>query len=281
MEEASKPVFIELSRPKRIASLDFQRGLAIWMMVLLHSIQEIYDVSWAVNLNELLQKPIIVIIAVALLGLLSGWAGYFLLISAIVNSYSMTKKVNKGYSAEQSLLKQVITGVGILVIAIISESVIGYHGYLGHALSGHISWKVTDFWASPLAKGFYTMETLQAIAWCMIINAIVQYFMLRKKGYEKFKRNMIVYLILTFSIIVASFFMWKWVDNMDWKTLLYEGKTLVWPDEKVQAFNHSFKAYVFTVLAGDMEPLFPFLATSFAGSMIGLALAKPVKRLPR
>ncbi|MHA1367918.1 MAG: hypothetical protein ACTSP5_16140, partial [Candidatus Heimdallarchaeota archaeon] len=37
-----------------------------------------------------------------------------------------------------------------------------------------------------------------------------------------------------------------------------------------------------TLLAGDMEPLFPYLATSFIGSMVGLCLArpKPHKRLP-
>ena len=91
----------------RIASLDFQRGLAIFMMVFFHSIQHIYDISWAMNINELLQKNILIIISVALLAFFTGWAGYFLLISAIVNALAMTKKAAKGVKIEKILVKQI------------------------------------------------------------------------------------------------------------------------------------------------------------------------------
>lgn len=74
--------------------------------------------------------------------------------------------------------------------------------------------------------------------------------------------------------------MWQWVDNMNWVSA--EGVPLPWPNEGTQKTLHSFKSYFFTVLTGDLEPLFPYLAVSFAGSLIGLVLAKPktLKRFP-
>jgi len=123
------------------------------------------------------------------------------------------------------------------------------------------------------------METLQAIGWAMILNSIVHYFLMRNKGYEKFKRNMIVYAILTFVIIASSYPIWLGVDNY-----LVNGRGFsVWPNEFVANDYPTIGVYILTVLTGDLEPMFPFLATSFAGSMIGLCLAKPKvpKKLPR
>ena len=58
--------------------------------------------------------------------------------------------------------------------------------------------------------------------------------------------------------------------------------TYTWPHEKIQFEVGTFKASFFTLIAGDLEPLFPFLATSFAGALIGTILAKekPPKKLP-
>jgi len=111
----------EIKQMKRIASLDFQRGLAIFMMVVLHEIQHIYDISWATNIDQLLQKSPLIIASVFLLAFLSGWAGYFLLISAIVNVLAMTKKAAKGYDPNKILAKQILTGVGLLIVGAITE----------------------------------------------------------------------------------------------------------------------------------------------------------------
>ncbi|UJG43716.1 MAG: heparan-alpha-glucosaminide N-acetyltransferase domain-containing protein [Candidatus Heimdallarchaeum endolithica] len=43
------------SKIRRIASLDFQRGLAIWMMVFLHVWNHIYDFSW-IDLEQYFKK---------------------------------------------------------------------------------------------------------------------------------------------------------------------------------------------------------------------------------
>jgi hypothetical protein len=70
-----------------------------------------------------------------------------------------------------------------------------------------------------------------------------------------------------------------WVDGMPWNVPeappgeFKLGEHVHWPSVHVQRANASVKAWFFTALAGDLEPLFPYLATSFVGSIIGLALA--------
>jgi len=128
----------------------------------------------------------------------------------------------------------------------------------------------------------------------MIINGVIHYLLIRKNGFKKIKRNVLIYTILVVAVIVASPFIWNWVDNMNWGgfyNLNFFSEVSVdkryfssfsWPSERNQGNIGTFKASFFTLIAGDLEPLFPFLATSFAGALIGTVLAndKPPKRLP-
>ena len=103
--------------------------------------------------------------------------------------------------------------------------------------------------------------------------------MIRKKGYLKHKRNVIIYAVLAFVVVASSYFIWSGVDNY----LINVKGFSTWPNEVVQRDHPSILTYILTVLTGDLEPLFPFLATSFVGSIIGLVLAKPKvpRKLPR
>ncbi|MHA1305168.1 MAG: hypothetical protein ACTSPI_15830, partial [Candidatus Heimdallarchaeaceae archaeon] len=228
------------------------------------------------NVDQLLQKSPAIIAGVIILAFLSGWAGYFLLISATVNSLAMTKKAAKGYDPRRILVKQVLTGIGLLVVAAITEGLL-YYGYIGVTIrsTGVNKWAIQgaeDFWMR-FGRAFFTMETLQAIGWCMIVNAIVHYFLMRNQGYLKFKRNMVIYGASAAGVLGLSYPLWKLAE------LIYGSR---WPSESLARSYHNFSTYIWTVLTGDLEPLFPFLAVSFIGSMIGLALAmpKPPKRLP-
>ena len=80
---------------KRIATLDFQRGLAIFMMVFFHSLQQLYNFDWAQDLENLFKMNFLVILGVVLLVFFVGWAGYFLIISAIVNALAMSKRASR------------------------------------------------------------------------------------------------------------------------------------------------------------------------------------------
>ena len=142
------------------------------------------------------------------------------------------------------------------------------------------------------------MEALQIIRWSQIITGIIAFLLVRNGGAKKFMRNLIVYAGLAVAILVATPFMWNWIDNLNiWPNLPSVGllenwriattpENLIyhdaWPSEVLQSENASFITYICVVLAGDLYPIFPFLATSFIGSAWGLFLAKPKpsKRLP-
>ena len=267
--------------PKRLASLDFQRGLAIWIMTLMHTFEHLYDYTWVKEDPEkILDLPLPVLIIGLIVGFFLSWHSYFLFISAVVNTLSMTKRTIVHDDSSKILAKQAITGVGILTAGFLSDG-FGYNGYFGLALR-------TGDWTNyqPIYQYFFTMHTLRIIGWCLIINSLVTYFLIRKKGYLKYIRNMIVYGVLAIVIIILSPFIHNFVDGLHW--LIPENPppgisdNTKWPSVYFQTHNASVKAWICSLLAGDMEPLFPYLATSFAGSMIGLTLAKPkpVKRLP-
>ena len=279
---------------KRIVSLDFQRGLAIFLMVFFHSIQHLYDIGWATNVETLFKMNVLVILSVILMAFFTGWAGYFLIISAIVNSLAMSKRASRGHKPIQILLKQILTGLGILFAAMLTEGLFGYYGWLGSGIRTG-NWTYGKFLQTFVGRSFFLMETLQTIGWCMIITAVIQFFMIRNGGFKKVKRNVIIFAILTIVIISLSPLMWNWADNMNWggyydfnffseigSTNSHYFTSFRWPNEFDQYRIGTFKASLFSLLTGDLEPLFPFLSTSFLGALIGTLLAeeKPAKRLP-
>ena len=273
----------ETRTSKRIASLDFQRGLAIWMMTLLHAAANMYDTSLIdEDPNNILNLGIGVIILIAILGVFAIWNSYFLIISATVNSLAFSRRIISGGNPEQGLLKQLLAGFGLLFVNMIDNSFL-YSGYFGSAIRNG-DWSNTY----PLWRGFFEMGTLRIIAFSMIINSIMLYFMLRKDGYKKYIRNMVIFGSLALIVIIASPFVHLGVDNIPWEipSILPTGVDLgndpSWPNVDFQALNYSFKSWILTIFAGDIQPLFPYLATSFFGAMIGLTLARPqpVKKFP-
>lgn len=105
--------------------------------------------------------------------------------------------------------------MGVLFAAMLTDGLIGYYGYLGSAIrSGN--WSYSKFIQIFVGRSFFMMETLHTIGWCMIINGIIHYLLIRKNGFKKIKRNVLVYAILVLTVIVASPFVGNWVDNMNW-----------------------------------------------------------------
>ena len=284
---------------RRIASLDFQRGLAIWLMVFLHVFNHIWDFK-DVTVGDLFNTLNFGIsLVMVLMAFFGGFAGYFILISSVVNSLATTKSALKGINPNQLLVKRILTGIGILVAGRLTE-MFGYYGYFGRVFWSGETILSASTWTNPIYTSFlwrriFMMEALQIIGWCQIITGIVTYFLVRKNGVQKFLRNIIIYSVLAIAILVASPFMWNWLDNLAWSNIpsieLIRGwgieETDVsyhysWPSEVLQSVNPSFLTYVCVVLVGDLYPIFPFLATSFIGATFGLLLAKPKppKRLP-
>jgi hypothetical protein len=270
---------------KRIASLDFMRGVAIWMMIFFHASTHMYDYTWVADQFENIYTfPLPVLIFLLILIALGSWATFFILISASVNSFSMTKRAKKGADIRIVFYKQLFTGFGILAIGWLVESFIGMHGYLGYAIRDG-DW--TNLY--PAWKALFVMKALQIIGWSTIINSIIHYFLMRNGGSSLYKRNLIIYCAIILGIIVITPFAHQWVDQMNWlvpETLPIDSIDYFsrkWPDQYVQTFNASPRTFILVWFLGDQLPLIPCIGASFFGSIIGMTLSqdKPPKKILR
>lgn len=266
MEMCKSVLNSEAAGGQRIASLDFARGLAIFLMTFFHSFSHVFDHSWYVeNPDKLFDYPKIVLIPLVVLLYLGTWNSFFLLISCCVNTLGMVKGASKKTNLEQMLMKRIVTGVFLLCIDVLTEGVL-YGGYLGTAF---ISGDWNNF--EPFLQSFYKIKTLQIIGWSIIITSIVTYFLLRKNGQEEFRRNMKTLGMLTLVVLIFTPIIHTLVDNMAW--VVPEGLQ-GWPEVEVQIHNASFKTWLMVIVAGNIEPLFPYLATGLVGSMLGLSLGR-------
>lgn len=273
----------KVKKLERIASLDFLRGLAIFFMVFIHGAANIIDSSYIEeDFSVISSLSPMLIFLIVFLGFFAIWNSFFLLISTTVNSFAMARGIYNGRDPGKILFKQSITGIGLLIVNMIDNSFL-MSGYFGTAIK-------TGDWSNtyPLWRGFFEMGTLRIIALSLIINSIILFFLLRKDGYKKFIRNIAILGSFALIIIIASEFVNNWIDGLDWKipTNLPPGVEFIgtpcWPDIDFQALNASFKSWICTILSGDIEPFFPYLASAFIGAIIGLCLAKPkpIEKLP-
>ncbi|MFX1537038.1 MAG: hypothetical protein ACFFDI_22735 [Promethearchaeota archaeon] len=241
------------------------------MMIFVHVVQNVYNEEWAFDFDVLLKQSVFTIGAVGLLAFLSTWAGLFLLISTAVNSYSLTKKIQRGESPLKVLKYQILAGAVLVVVGFLVESYVGYYGSFGiffrRGLAG-FSWNMR-------LGNIFEFETLSAIGWSIIILGVVQVFLLPEGGVKKVKRNIIIFAVLTIAVIFLTPIVW---DMAAFVYPNWPSGQRAWPPEN---FSDFFLRYLFAALSGTVEPLFPFLATAFIGAIIGTVLAqeRPSKKL--
>lgn len=261
---------------QRIVTLDGCRGVAIFLMTFFHSFYHVlnYD-AIAKDPNRLLEYPKILLGFLGFFIYLGTWNTFFLLVSSIVNTYVMARSAARGVNLKLLLWKRVITGVILLFVDHLIEG-LGYWGVLGKGLRTG-SWKnLDDIW-NPL----FMIQTLEMIAWAIIITSIFNYFLLKKRGHTKSGRNIRVYFALTLIVLLLTPLVQAWVDSRPWSlpSSLSENPDLFdtagWPDILIQTHNRSILTWFLVILAGDFEPLFPCLSTGFVGAVIGFFLAFP------
>jgi len=261
---------------QRIVTLDGCRGVAIFLMTFFHSFYHVlnYD-AIAKDPNRLLEYPKILLGFLGFFIYLGTWNTFFLLVSSIVNTYVMARSAARGVNLKLLLWKRVITGIILLFVDHLIEG-LGYWGVLGKGLRTG-SWKnLDDIW-HPL----FMIQTLEMIAWAIIITSIFNYFLLKKQGHTKSGRNIRVYFALTLIVLLLTPLVQAWVDSRPWSlpSSLSENPDLFdtagWPDILIQTHNRSILTWFLVILAGDFEPLFPCLSTGFVGAVIGFFLAFP------
>ncbi|MHA1198442.1 MAG: heparan-alpha-glucosaminide N-acetyltransferase domain-containing protein [Candidatus Heimdallarchaeaceae archaeon] len=262
---------------KRFSSLDFLRGLAIILMIILHQISDLLDIDTLVG--DLNNVPLINMVLLLLLPFIGGLAGLFLLTSAISNMISMQKNTLRGRSVLSIAIKQIIGGIVLLVFAMITEAITGYHGMFGQFLHNpttrnFINWNI-------VATRWAYFETIHTIAWCVIITGIVQGLLSINEGWKKPRRQMAIYAILAVIVLVCTKFIWDglWTGyGYPWLNFS-DGSSMWQPDVRTAGFGAVLVGIFVNPLASPWEPIFPYLAVSFIGSIIGIALTQPKKAL--
>ncbi|MHA1873093.1 MAG: hypothetical protein ACTSVB_03170 [Candidatus Heimdallarchaeaceae archaeon] len=283
IERIPIPVKEDTSSLERIVTLDFLRGVAILFMTFAHCFYHSYDYSWAIENPELLLAyPKILVGIGALIAYLGSWNTFFLLISSIVNTYSMTKRIKNGKEAKEVFRKRLLSGMILLFYSYFIDA-FGYYGYLGYAIRTG-DWSNTYFiWAQ-----LFQISTIQIISLSIIITTIINYYLLRNGKQDNDRKNLFIYGFLALAILVSTQFVHDCVDNMNWeKPTVYPGIVTPviepnWPNPYIQANNASIRTFFLVIVAGHLEPIFPCLATGFIGAMIGIILSNdhPPKKLP-
>ncbi|NHJ49582.1 MAG: hypothetical protein FK733_17465 [Asgard group archaeon] len=267
---------------KRIASLDFGRGLAIFGMVFFHVFMRMYDYSYLENMTEGVPEgtSIGLLVFFGILAFFGTWHAFFLFMSSIVNTYVTIRRGYKGANMLNNMFKQVFTGALLIVIGWFDTS-FSYNGYFGQNILGYTEWSNFSF----LYVGLFQAETLHMIGLCLIINAVLMYLLTRNNGHEKYRRNMLVYFGICLFIIVVTTILSYAGPVKGYKSVIeyildmfgasgQGGLTLPIIQNATAEFG-AFPAWLLSFTIAGLQPLFPYLVTAFVGVMIGLTIAKP------
>ncbi|MHA1213072.1 MAG: hypothetical protein ACTSSH_11480, partial [Candidatus Heimdallarchaeota archaeon] len=266
---------------KRFATLDFARGLAILIMIVLHVISD------TLNIDALLDNrsnlSMINLVMIALLQFLGGLAGFFLLVSSVSNMVSMMKHLQSGKSVRGLVFKQIMGGVTLVVFAMICEGVTGYHGMVGQIFRNIGNFSNID-WSIPLYRWNH-FETIHTIGWCTIINGSVQGLLALKGNWKNTKKMVISYIVLAVSIVGLTQLVWFLVDVVvpGYPIGVFDdtGHKLYMPWIGSESFGEILRAIFLNPLAAREEPIFPYLAVSYIGSIIGIVISQPKEKISK
>ena len=272
---------------KRIVTLDVIRGSCIIVMVAVHVFAAIFDKSW-VGTDEMSSKTLLDILFLLFVAYLGGMTGLFLMVSTIAHTITIREQLKEGRNLTEVMVRQLISGIMLLVFAFLVESTIGYHGFMGR-MANYDPFGTQDF-VSVLSnnleriyyRGFHFM-TLHTIAWSIIINTFVQWCLYKRSGISKLRRDTRIYVVLIVAVILLTPFAWKFagmvVHGYPFETYPGSDRMVQYPLEGTSSPLDLLVLFFLGPLAGQTEPLFPFLFIAFIGAIIGMHLSRD--RLPQ
>ena len=265
---------------KRFASIDFLRGFAIFMMLTLHIVMHTIDIDTLMaNMSKVSFIEYILLIILPFGG---GLAGFFLMVSAMGNTVSMEHELGRNLSAFEIGKRQVMGGFILLIFAMLVEGIIGYHGDLGYNI--HLALKAASnpelapfrwVWDLSLWR-FNHFETIHTIAWCIILNGIVHSYLVSKEKYRDKNKLIKTYILLAIVVLILTPLAWGLakiaIPGYPIQLGTYEAS---YPIIGVDSLGRFISVFFLQALAGHPEPVFPYLAASFIGTIFGLFLSMP------
>lgn len=265
---------------KRFASVDFMRGLAIMLMLVLHMIMHTLNVD--AMTADMSKVRLIEFVMMVILPFGGGMAGFFLMVSAMGNAVSMENELRNGASAKAIAGRQLTGGLILLFFAMLTEGLIGYHGDLGLFVHrslmaasdpalGPVHWE----WNHALFR-FNHFETIHTIAWCIIINGLIHSALSAREKFRDKNKLILCYIKLAVLVLLLTPLAWAFAGLIIPGFPFSTGDFLSsYPRIGEATLGRFILVFFLEPLAGHPEPLFPYLAASFVGTIFGLFLTMP------
>ncbi len=245
---------------KRLATLDFLRGVAILMVVGFHSIENALPIVFWDNFISTAPKWQFYLFGPFLL--LMSWRGFFILISSIVYIYTFEAKVRITDNPRILLKKNVMKGTILFLFGCIINIFLKPDAAIG-------SFLLTGQWKPELF--IYRLKdsnAIQMIALGLIVYSFIHFLLTQNKGYENPKRNLTIYAVLIIVIIFLTPIL---------NQILYSIYGITRDDIICMETNSpgQFLTSIFLAnIIGNAQPLFPYLSVTFLGCIIGIILSQ-------
>lgn len=253
---------------KRLITLDLLRGFAIFAMLASHVMLHVY--YYANDFDAIMANPVLIAVFVPIY-LASHFRAFFLMISMTIHGYIVVRSLKAGNSSGAVLKKQLITAGLLYLVALFTEGFSAYHGVLGNTLR-------SGYWRGDTINHILHFETLQSIAVSIAFLSTLLVLLYRGEGMAKERRNVLVLGCFGIILVVLAPFVHEWVN------ILTGGGYYV--DKGQYAFDsvgEFFAKLGLAALAGIEQPIFPFMATTCIGGIVGIFMARdtPIPDLPR
>jgi hypothetical protein len=254
---------------QRLLSIDFLRGLAIVVLVIIHRMHYHWGgMSSHESMKEQMSGPLLPVL-IFLIVLLS-MAGLFYFLTGIVNAYAIQVRITQGKTRWQKALFFGISGGLWLVFLNYVQRLFFMNGFFGgeNGISpeypvGYLTGWIRD----PEQVHFYWQQvtepgTLSLIGLLVLLVSFLTAFLMHYRNRINLLQMQGILLVLALAALVASVFVKLHV------TPLYELHF---------ARGHYLKAALLGHICKDFS-LFPYLGYAIIGSAVGLSLASGEKK---
>jgi len=272
----------------RYLTIDLIRGFALFANVFVHIFTDVFNLDPITS--HLFEQPVSMLLLFITIGYFGSFGSLFIMISATGNMFSIHGGLEKGKTPKAVAMRQIVSGLILLVFSFMVEGIFQFYGFFGT----FFAWNGHEFDPSRIVWHAYAMTPVTCLAVGTMVTGIVQYFLARNGGFHKIRRNIVVYLLLAIGVVAMTQPIWNWVKSImgtgypnQHMPGVTPGDWMIFMPPPNATFLDYISCFIFDISAGSNHPIFPYLAMTFVGNIIGLLIidaktqSKPSPHLPK
>ncbi|MBN2157458.1 MAG: hypothetical protein JW776_15540 [Candidatus Lokiarchaeota archaeon] len=252
---------------RRLTSIDFLRGLAVWFMTVAHALMVNLKINIPTNPLEL--PTGFLILGVIFVNFMH-WRGFFILISGVANFYQMFNAVENGKSRFEILKKQFFTGILLIVFGKMLITFFYFYGIIDN-------WTRSQGWNWDNLSMFFYFDTVESLGFMMILSGCIFFFL----SLIKSKKTLAIMSIFSLFIISVLIFVFSpYVQDFAGQIA---GVAIASDSELFRSFGYKFdKGFwekfiriFLNAIGGREAPLFPMWGIFLIGGALAAVLQYP------